>query len=193
MEVKAKLKHIKMSPRKVRLVSDVVRGLKTDKAMNQLKFAGKRAALPILKLVKSAIANAEHNFELDPNNLFIKEIMVDDAVTLKRWMPRAHGRATPIRKRASHISLILGEIEDSGKKSGKKQKVAAPIKLGDKPKEEGQAKVKKEGKTTKPVVPAVAEEKNIEVKTADTHGGHAKIEGKSHKGFTGKFFRRKSG
>jgi large subunit ribosomal protein L22 len=125
MEVKASAKYIKMSPRKVRLVVDVVRGMKTDQALNQLKFINKRAVKPVEKLISSAIANAVNNFELDEGNLFVKEIKVDEGVTMRRWMPRARGRATPLRKRTSNISLILGELVDSGQKEAKKAKVEA--------------------------------------------------------------------
>ena len=72
--------------------------------------------MPISKLVKSAIANAVNNFDLSEDNLYIKEIKVDEGPTLKRWMPRAHGRATPLRKRTSHVYVTLGEIKDSGEK-----------------------------------------------------------------------------
>ncbi len=116
MEVKASLKHLRTSPRKVRLVADLVRGLKVDKALNKLSLTNKKVALPLYKLLMSAISNAENNFELKKDNLLIKEIRVDDGATLKRWMPRAHGRATPIRKRSSHVMITLAEIVESKKK-----------------------------------------------------------------------------
>ena len=131
MEVKAKLKHLRMSPRKVRLVASLIRGLEIEKAIDQLKFANKKAAKPVEKLLNSCIANGVNNFGLEKENLLIKEIKVDDGATLKRWMPRAHGRATPIRKRCSHVSITLSEIKESGKKKGKKHKLEAPVKLGD--------------------------------------------------------------
>ena len=75
----------------------------------------RKAAQPILKLVQSAVANAKHNYDLtDQANLFVKEIKVGGGATLKRWTPKAHGRATPIRKRSCHIDLVLGELSDSG-------------------------------------------------------------------------------
>ena len=130
MEVKAKARNTKISPRKVRLVVDLVRGLKTVEAINQLTFLNKKAAKNVKKLVESCIANAKSNYELDASNLYIKEIRVDDGPTMKRWKPRAFGRAAPIRKRTSHISLILGEIKDSGEKKSKKQEIEAPVSLG---------------------------------------------------------------
>ncbi len=193
MEVKATAKHIKMSPRKVRLVADMVRGMEVNKALDQLNFTNKWAKKPIKKLIESAIANAENNFELDKNNLFIKEIRVDEGATLKRWMPRAHGRATSIRKRMSHIFLTLAEIKDSGKKKAKKQEIEAPIKLGEQPKEKEDAKkvkVEKEEENT-----GDAKEKGAEIHDprGEGRGGHTKIEGKGQKGFASKIFRRKSG
>lgn len=145
MEVKAKLKNLKMSPRKVRLVIDLVRGLKVDTAINQLKFLNKKAAKPIRKLIESSVANADNNFELKRDNLYIKEIKADDGPTMKRWKPRAYGKAGAIRKRTSCIDLILGEIKDSGVKKGKKQDIEAPVSL-DKLMEQQSATSKESGK-----------------------------------------------
>jgi len=96
-----------MSPRKVRLVADLVRGLDVTDALAQLKFVRKSAVRPVTKLIESAVANAGHNHQLDTSDLYIKKIAVDDGPTLKRWRARAHGRAATIRKRTSHISLVL--------------------------------------------------------------------------------------
>ena len=193
MEVKAKAKFIRMSPRKVRLVADLVRGAEVNKAINQLRFANKLAAQPIIKLINSAIANAANNFELDKNNLFIKEIRIDEGTKLKRWMPKARGRATPILKRTSHINIILSELVDSGKKEAKKQKIEAPIKLGTKPKEDEGVKIKEKGE--KKVSAEEQEEKGKVITDPRMEGrhGHAKIEGGTNSGFVKKMFRRKSG
>ena len=197
MEVKAKAKYIRMSSKKIRLVADVVRGLSVEKALDQLIFINKAAHRPITKLINSAVASAEHNFELEKNNLFIKEIKINEGPTLKRWKPRARGRATPIRKRTSHIDLVLAELVESGKKQAKKQKVAAPVKLGEKPKEaEG---VKTKDKDAKDAKDGSAKEKvddkgkKIVDPRGEGKGKHTKIEGKSEKGFVNKVFRRKSG
>jgi large subunit ribosomal protein L22 len=109
MEVTAKARFIRMSPRKVRLVAGLIRGLDVTEAMAQLKFSPKAAVRPVAKLVESAVANANHNHHLSTDGLFIKAIMVDDGPTLKRWRARAFGRAASIRKRTSHISIVLGE------------------------------------------------------------------------------------
>lgn len=194
MDIKAKAKFIKISPRKVRLVVGVVRGLDTVKALNQLKFINKKAGLPVAKLIESGIANAEHNYELDKNNLYIKEIAVDEGFKFKRWMPKAHGRATPLRKRTSHIRLTLSEIQDSGKKDPKKQKIEDPIKLGDEIKKAGLDKTEKPKPNKKEKNKAnTNEEKEIIDPRMEGRGGHTKIEGKNEKGFTEKIFRRKSG
>lgn len=101
-----------MSPKKVRLVVDLVRGLRVDVADERLAFLGKRAAEPVLKLLRSAIANALHNNHLKRETLRIKEIRVDEGKTENRWRPRAHGRAFPIRQRGSHVTIVLtGEPE----------------------------------------------------------------------------------
>jgi large subunit ribosomal protein L22 len=98
-----------MSPRKVRLVIDVVRGMSVDAAIHQLTFNPKEAARPVLKLLRSAIANAEHNHGLDPKMLRIAKITADGGPVLHRWRARAHGRAAPIRKRTSHVQIILSD------------------------------------------------------------------------------------
>ncbi len=128
MEVIAKARHIRMSPRKVRLVADLVRGMDVDKAVAQLRYFRKAAARPVYKLVMSAVANAEHNFKLDAGGLFIKTITVDGGPTLKRFRARAFGRAAPIRKRSSHITVVLDERKVAGTPKGVESAVmkAAP-------------------------------------------------------------------
>lgn len=109
MEVRANLKYLRVAPRKVRLVTNLIRGLNVQDALDQLLFVNKRSAKAISKLIQSAVANAEHNFELNKNNLYIKSLRVDQGPILYRWMPRAMGRATQIRKKTSHVWLILDE------------------------------------------------------------------------------------
>ena len=110
--MKASATHIRISPRKVRMVVDTVRGKSVSQALSILGFTRKKAALPVQKLLKSAVANAvEHGGTNDVETLVIDRIMVDEGPTLKRYMPRARGRATPIRKRTSHIRIILRERE----------------------------------------------------------------------------------
>src|SRR3989338_6902213 len=117
--VTAQLKYLRMGPRKVRLVADVVRGKKADKAVQTLSLMPKKAARPVRKLIESAMANAVNNFSLAKENLRVASIMVDGGPVLKRWMPKAHGRATPVRERTSHIKVVLEETK-SVKEHGKK-------------------------------------------------------------------------
>jgi len=115
--MKAILKNYRQSPRKVRLVADFVRGKSADRALSELDFVGKRAALALKKLLNSAVASAKHNFNTEIENLFIKKITVDQGPTLHRWRARARGRAAPINKRTSNISITLGKMEkDENKK-----------------------------------------------------------------------------
>jgi len=111
VEVKAHLRYLRIAPRKARLVAELVKGLPVDTAMAQLSITRKRPAQPLLKLLKSAISNAKTNFRLDPQNLYVKEFKVDEAPMFKRNMPRARGRATVVRKRRSHVSLVLEEFQ----------------------------------------------------------------------------------
>lgn len=129
MEIKAKLKNLRMSAQKTRLVVDVIRKMSALEALDQLKFVNKLAAKPVADLINSAIANAVNTYNLDKTNLFIKEIKVDEGLTLKRWMPRAHGRATSVRKRSCHVSVSLGEIKETKKVEKKTVKVEEPVKL----------------------------------------------------------------
>lgn len=107
--MKAILKNYRQSPRKVRLVADLIRGKRADEAQRTLEFTPKRACGPLMKLIDSAIANAEHNANRKAEELYVKEIRVDEGFTLKRFRPRARGRANRIRKRTSHIRLTLSE------------------------------------------------------------------------------------
>jgi large subunit ribosomal protein L22 len=107
MAVKAHLKHLRISPRKVRLVVDIIRGMEVDKALEQLDYTSKRSSGPVIKLLKSAIASAEHDFKLERKDLYVSKIIVEEGPTLKRMMPHAMGRSFPIAKRTSHITLIL--------------------------------------------------------------------------------------
>lgn len=109
MEVTAKLRFARMAPRKARLVADQVRGLPVERALELLTFSVKRAAVLIKKIVDSAIANAEHNYGLDIDDLRVAKIYVDDGPTIKRFSPRAKGRADTILKRNCHITVILSD------------------------------------------------------------------------------------
>ena len=114
-EVTAKLRFLRMGPRKVRLIVDMIRGKKVTRALDLLSVMPKRAARPVLKLLNSAVANAKHNHSLAVEDLKVAQIYVDGGPVLKRWMPKAHGRATPVRERTSHINLVLGVMEKKNK------------------------------------------------------------------------------
>ncbi|MCC6563481.1 50S ribosomal protein L22 [Candidatus Uhrbacteria bacterium] len=128
MDVHANLRHLRMSPRKVRLVVNTIRGLSVSAAETRLSFLPKLAAQPVLKLLRSAVANAEHNFKLDKKDLYVRHIVADGGPTLKRFRPRAFGRAAPIRKRTTHISLILAEKGDVKPVAKTEAKAEAPKK-----------------------------------------------------------------
>lgn len=107
---KASLHNIRMSPRRARLVVDMVRNKTVPMALRILSGCSKKPADPVRKLILSAVANAKENASVDVDNLFVDAVWVDEGRKLKRFMPRAQGRATPIRKRSSRISLVLSDI-----------------------------------------------------------------------------------
>lgn len=111
MNITAKLNDYRQSPRKVRLMAGLVRGQSVDRAESILMSTVKRAADPVMVLLKSAIANATNNFSLNKDDLFVKSLAVDSGAILYRRMPRARGVAYAIRKRTSHVTLVLGVKE----------------------------------------------------------------------------------
>ena len=111
-QAKAVARTVRIAPRKVRLVVDLIRGKQVGEAVAILRHTPKAASPVVEKVLKSAVANAEHNYELDPNNLYISEIYVDEGPTLKRYRPRAQGRASAINKRTSHITVVVSEKKE---------------------------------------------------------------------------------
>lgn len=128
MDVHASLRHLRMAPRKVRLVIDAVRGLPVLAADTRLTFMKRAAALPVQKLLRSAIANAEHNFHLKKEDLVIKTITADGGPTIRRVRPRARGSAAPIRKRTTHINIVLAVKGGAAPAASPDTKVEAPAK-----------------------------------------------------------------
>jgi len=112
MEARAITKFIRLSPRKVRLVVDQIRGKGVEEALNILKFTPKRSALIVSKTLRTAVANAENTQSVDVDQLYIKQANVDEAGMWKRFTPRAQGRATRIRKRLSHVTIVLDEVSE---------------------------------------------------------------------------------
>lgn len=112
-KVKATAKYVRISPSKVRQLTPLIVGLPVDEARTLLEFADKRAALPLRKVLDSAVANAENNDELDPDGLIVAAAFADEGPTLKRYQPRALGRAYRIRKRTSHITVVVTPAEEN--------------------------------------------------------------------------------
>ena len=109
MQAKAVARTVRIAPRKARLVVDLIRGKQVGEAVAILKLTPKAASPIVEKLLNSAMANAEHNYEMDVNNLVVAQVFVDQGPTLKRFRPRAMGRASRIHKRTSHITVVLNE------------------------------------------------------------------------------------
>jgi large subunit ribosomal protein L22 len=116
----AKASHVRVTPMKARRVIDLIRNKPAQESLAMLKFAPQAASEPVAKVLASAIANAEHNFSLDPETLIISRAYVDEGPTLKRFRPRAQGRAFRIRKRTSHITIEVESIDTTSKKKGRK-------------------------------------------------------------------------
>ena len=108
-DVKATAKTVRVSSRKAKLVLDLIRGKDAAEAMGILKLTPNYAAEVTYKVVKSAVANATHNFQMDETKLYVKECYANEGITMKRWMPRAKGSASPIMKRTSHITVVVAE------------------------------------------------------------------------------------
>jgi len=129
MLVKARLQNLRIAARKVRLAVDLIRGKDLEKAKALLTFTTKKASEPLLKLLKQAEANAKNNLHLDPANLFVAEVLVNEGRKLKRWRPRARGQAYEIQKKTSHVLLVLDEIKKTaGRKKAKSLKEELPVK-----------------------------------------------------------------
>lgn len=109
MEISAKTRFVRITPRKLRLIADMIRGESVAKAITTLKFTNKRGAKLLYKTLMSAVANAEHRGTVNVDSLFVKKVLVDGAPMLKRFLPRAMGRATMVRKRMSHLNIVLDE------------------------------------------------------------------------------------
>ena len=118
MEATATLRYLRITPRKVRAVGDLIRGKKVDLALRQLAYVEKRAALPLAKLLRSAVANADQaaKGQLDADALFVRDLQVSQGPSLKRFMPRAMGRAFKVMKKTSHISIVVSDEKPAKKK-----------------------------------------------------------------------------
>ncbi|MDP3052867.1 MAG: 50S ribosomal protein L22 [bacterium] len=175
----AKLKYLKISPRKTRLVADLIKGLRANEAEAQLLFLPNRASKPILKLLRSAMANAKNNQQLNVEKLLVKEIRVDIGPSQKRWRTRARGAMSPIAKKSCHISLVLEESD---------KEIPLKYKFIPKPKKAKKEKSKK--RNTEKALSAEKQEKSENVKSEKQR---IVREAKPEKvGAFRKFFRRKA-
>ena len=111
MQARAEAKHVRISPRKVKIVVDLIRGKNVDSAVSILNHTRKAASEPVLKLLKSAMANAENNHNMNVDSLYVAKVFANPGPTYKRMMPRAQGRAFRILKRQSHVTIVLAEKE----------------------------------------------------------------------------------
>jgi len=173
MEIYGKLNYLRIAPRKVRLVIDLIRGMDVKQAKTQLSFMPQRVAKHLIKLINSVVSNAENNFKIKSEGLFIKEIKVDEGTPFKRWRPVSRGRAFPIMKRTSNITLVLETKEGMSEKT---------VEL----KPEVKQEVKQEEKTEEKKEKSVSLEKS-KMKAPKKIKKASKIQG-----LTKKIFRRKA-
>ncbi len=190
MKVSAKLKNLRTSPRKVRLVANFIKGLDVAEALNQLEVQIKKSNPVMKKLLESAISNAENNFGLDKDNLYVYSVQVGAGATLKRWMPRAFGRASTILKRTSQIEIVLEErVEGKGRKTKEEMEKEKQKRMEARKKQEKEAKKEQEEKeeTSK-------SEGEIVAKNTDKikESGKVKKGGETKGGLASRIFRRKS-
>jgi large subunit ribosomal protein L22 len=182
MKVSATLYNLRTAPRKSKLVADLIKGMDVQVALDQLDSTVKKTSLPLKKLLQSAITNGENNFGLDKNNLYVLDVIVMSGPMLKRWMPKAFGRAGEILKRTSVLKIVLEEREEGkGRKSKEQMEKERKKRMEEKKKEEQEkeGEIKEEEKVEK--VKAVPEAKVREEKGP-----------KAGKKWGEKIFRRKS-
>lgn len=183
MKVSAELNNLKVSPRKIRLVARLIKGMDVDDAIIQLDNTVKKSSPKLLKLLKSAIANGENNFGLDRNNLYVYDVIVGEGMKLKRWLPRAYGRATLILKRASNVSMVIEERVE-----GKNRKSKEQIEKEKKERAEEKKKIEKAALNEKEQEAETKEKLSPKKKTVDREEQKG-----SERGWMKKIFRRKSG
>jgi large subunit ribosomal protein L22 len=188
MKVIASLNNLRTSPRKVRLVTNSIVGMNASAALVQLQHLVKKTSEPLEKLLNSALSNAENNFGLDKDNMYVSSILVGEGAKLKRWLPRAQGRATLLLKRTSHIKLELEErIEGKNKKTKQeleKQKAANEAARTKMMKQEIEAMEKQES-----IEEAVTEKSSVKKTAANKEV----VKKGQDSGFLKKVFQRKSG
>ena len=191
MRVSAKLNNLRIAPRKIRLVTNLIKKMDVDSALDQLEVNIKKGSLPIKKLLESAISNGENNFGVARDNMYVYDVSVGAGTTLKRWMPKAYGRAGQILKRTSKIELILEErIEGKGRKTKKQMDKERKARIEEKRKAEKE-RIKEQEAAEKSGKKAVSEEKSsIPEKAIEAEKPKKIIDKKGSWG--SKIFRRKS-
>ena len=165
MPITAKLLYLRIAPRKVRIVADLVRRKSVEEAQTILNFTTKKAAPILLKLLKQAVSNAKDGFQLEEKNLYISKILIDEGPKYKRWRPRSRGMAAPIQKKTSHVTIMLDEIV-------KKPKKAKRIKKADetRPQSAEKKEVREIPKVEKPKLKPEREERKPVAETGKSVG-----------------------
>lgn len=190
MKVVAQVKNLRISPRKVRLVADLIKGMDAKDAIIQLENTIKRSGTEFEKLLKSAIANAENNWGLDKDNLYILDIQVGEGYRMKRWLPRAFGRATQILKRTSNIMMTLEERVE-----GKNRKSKEQLEKEKKSREEEKKKLEKEIEAERSASAkgeSETEKEKVEIPFREKRSEEGQGKGEK-KGWMKKMFQRKAG
>jgi len=191
MRVSAKLNNLRIAPRKIRLVTNLIKKMDVDEAIDQLDVNIKKGSSPIKKLLQSAISNGENNFGIDRNNMYVYDVSVGAGTTLKRWMPKAYGRAGQILKRTSKIELILEErVEGKGRKTKEQLDKERKARLEEKRKAEKE-RIKEQQETEKADDKLVTEGKSKLAEKAKDIEKPKKAKDKKG-GWGSKIFRRKS-
>src|SRR4030042_2887581 len=197
MQVAARLNNLRMTPRKILLVTSLVKGMDAKQAQSQLRFMNKKAAAIVLKLLNSGLSNAKHNLNLSEDNFYISSLQVEAGPSLKRWLPRAMGRATPILKRTCNINLVLEEKTPSKEIFTGIKKKSKIEKMKEAKKETGAAeKSGVEKEETISVVPEAREEKRrstfVPKSFGDSEQSKKKFFSRQTLGNIKRVFRRKS-
>ncbi|MEK7598379.1 MAG: 50S ribosomal protein L22 [Patescibacteria group bacterium] len=191
MQVSAKLNNLRVAPRKIRLVTNLIKKMDVEDAINQLDVTIKKGSAPIKKLLLSAISNGESNFGINKSNMYVLDVIVGAGPTLKRWMPKAYGRAGQILKRTSRIELILEErVEGKGRKTKEQLEKERQKKAEEKKKvEKERAKERKEAEKSLDKTSPEGKTKQAE-KIKDKENPRKATDKKG--GWGSKIFRRKS-
>jgi large subunit ribosomal protein L22 len=189
MKVSAKLNNLRMPNRKVKLVADLIIGMDVKEAIDQMDAITKKSSPFMVKLLNSAIANGENNFGIDRDNMYIFDVVVKEGITLKRWTPKAYGRATPIRKRSSQVEIIIEEKEE-GKNRKTKEQLEKERDVRAEKRRKIEKKIEAERKALEKEEEVAEGVKDVKTKEKATSKKDAVA---ANAGWTNKIFRRKSG